>query len=320
MNLASLPATLTELKLRSCLISKRGQLIFEYYKDTNIRGQIAKINSCTKSILSALICIAMDQGAVPPPETAISKYFPELVVKAKFDGIRIDEQSSGGKISNAHKLEITIEHLLTMSAGFDWTEFGGQNSFPKMTRTPDWIDFVLNHPLSDLPGARMEYNSGVSQLLSAILVQATGLSVAEFAEKHLFSPLRIESYKWETDPQGFHTGGFGLWLRPADMLKFGQLYLQQGIWEHQQIISPELIARSVKPALPAEAPRRGFYGWHWWADSLSSLDYFYARGFGGQFIHVIPSLEIVVVQTHDNRKKKEQPDIFREYILPLLIE
>jgi len=320
MNLASLPTSLTELKLRSCLIRKQGQLIFEYYKDTNTRGQIAKINSCTKSILSALTCIAMDQGALPPPETAISKYFPELNVKAKYGSVHTDEQSTADKIPDAHKLDITINHLLTMSAGFDWTEFGGQNSFPRMTRTPDWISFVLDQPLADLPGTRMEYNSGISQLLSVILVQATGLSVAEFAEKQLFGPLGIESYKWETDPQGFHTGGFGLWLLPTDMLKFGQLYLQQGMWEGKQIISQELIARTINPALPAEAPRRGFYGWHWWVDSLSSIDYYYARGFGGQFIHVIPSLETVVVQTHDNRKKKEQPDIFREYILPLLIE
>jgi CubicO group peptidase (beta-lactamase class C family) len=262
----------------------------------------------------------MDHGALPPPETAISKYFPELVVKAKYDSVLTYEPSTDGKVPDARKLEITINHLLTMSAGFDWTEFGGQNSFPKMTRTSDWIDFVLDQPLSDLPGTRMEYNSGISQLLSSILVQATGLSVAEFAEKQLFGPLGIESYKWETDPQGFHTGGFGLWLRPADMLKFGQLYLQQGMWNGKQIISPELINQTIHPALPADAPRRGFYGWHWWVDKLSSIDYYYARGFGGQFIHIIPSLETVVVQTHDNRKKKEQPDIFREYIMPLLIE
>lgn len=324
MNLSSLSSPLADLKLRSCLIRKQGRLIFEYYKEPRFKHQIAKINSCTKSFVSALICIGMEQGVVPPSDTAISKFFPELKVKAEYLSVKDSSGHGDGSDQqgnpNSCKLDITLEHLLTMSAGFEWTEFGGRNSFPTMTRTSDWINYVLEQPLSDLPGERMEYNSGVSQLLSAILVQATGLSVAEFAEKYLFGPLGIESYQWEKDPQGFHTGGFGLWLRPDDMLKFGQLYLQQGLWENKQLISAELIAKSVKQALPAEAPHRGFYGWHWWVDSLSPVDYYYARGFGGQFIHIIPSLETVVVQTHDNRKKKEQPDIFREYILPALMD
>ena len=322
MILSSLYSDMASSGLRSCLISRQGELVFEYYRDQQTPAEAAKINSCTKSILSALICIAMDQGLLPQPETPASVFFPQLALDL-----------------DPRKQDMTLQHLLTMSAGFNWTEFGGQNSFPRMTRSPNWVEFVLEQALSDAPGARMEYNSGVSQLLSALLVQATGMTTARFAELHLFEPLGIETYKWESDPQGIHTGGFGLWLRPADMLKFGQLYLQQGEWERKSLISSELVSRSVQPAIVGEAPRRGSYGWHWWVDSYAAksadletltpdatsaasstdLDYYYARGYAGQFIYVIPRLETVVVLTNDQQKKGQPPvDVFREFVAPLL--
>ncbi|WP_410768522.1 serine hydrolase domain-containing protein [Fontibacillus sp. BL9] len=312
MDLSKLAAALAPLNLRSCLISRKGEMIFEHYRDLHAALEIAKINSCTKSILSALLCIAMDRKLLPQPNATIGTFFP---------------QASANR--DPRLRDITLWHLLTMTAGFDWTEFGGQNSFPRMTRSHDWVEFVLEQPFRDPPGVKTEYNSGISQLLSAILVQATGMPVARFAELNLFEPLGIDSYKWERDPQGIHTGGFGLWLRPYDMLKFGQLFLQQGNWENRQLISRDLALQSVQPAISVEAPRRGFYAWHWWADSYggkrelspaSSFDYFYARGFGGQFIHVIPELETVVVLSDDKRKKAQFPgDVFRQFIAPLFL-
>lgn len=319
MNLSSISTAIAPLHLRSCLISRQGRLVFEHYRNPQSAGEIAKINSCTKSILSALICLAFDHGLLPPPETKIREFFPRLTADP-----------------DPRKREITLLHLLTMSGGFNWTEFGGHNSFPRMTRSADWVQFTLEQPMSDRPGDRMEYNSGGSQLLSAILVQATGMPTARFAERYLFGPLGIEAYKWEQDPQGVHTGGFGLWLHPADMLKFGRLYLQQGTWENKQLITPELLKRSVQPAIGVEAPRRGCYAWHWWTDTYmaagvtgatgtagvntAAFDYFYARGYGGQFIYVIPSLETVVVLTDDKRKKDRPPaDVLRQYIAPYLL-
>ncbi|CAN7695200.1 serine hydrolase domain-containing protein [Paenibacillus sp. LjRoot56] len=314
MNFSNLLEELEPANLVSCLISQRGQITFELYREPQLAETVAKINSCTKSILSALYCIAMDQGLLPAPETPASVFFPQFA-----------------KDPASHKSEITLLHLLTMTSGLDWTEFGGQNSFPRMTRTPNWVDFVLDQPLSDLPGMKMSYNSGGSQLLSAILVQATGMSVARYAELTLFEPLGIESYSWEQDPQGIHTGGFGLSLRPIDMLKFGQLYLQQGKWGNTQLISQKLVALSTQPAVRVEAPRRGSYGWHWWTDtypdrtdndaSLQSLNYFNAYGFGGQCIYILPSIETVVVLTNDQRKKSKIPlQVFRQSVAPYLLE
>ncbi|KKO52988.1 serine hydrolase domain-containing protein [Paenibacillus sp. DMB20] len=315
MDLSSLSSTIAPVDLRSCLISRNGRLIFEHYRNRHVPEETAKVNSCTKSFLSALICIAMDQGILPGPKTRIAEFFPRLAADP-----------------DPRKREITLEHLLTMTAGFQWTEFGGQKSFPRMTRSPHWIDFVLDQPMSEMPGTRMEYNSGVSQLLSAILVQAAGVKTARFAETELFGPLGIEDYKWEADPQGIHTGGYGLWLRPADMLKFGRLYLQLGRWEQEQLISKERVIRSVQPAIPANAPNRGFYGWHWWTDTYEAeadgdgpgspaFGYYYARGYAGQFIYVVPILETVVVLTDDKRKRERHPaNVFRQFIAPLLTQ
>ncbi|GGA24361.1 serine hydrolase domain-containing protein [Paenibacillus physcomitrellae] len=311
MDLTQLSSAIAPVNLRSCLIQQQGKLIFEHYRRPQTFRETAKINSCTKSILSSLLCIAMDQGLLPALSTPASAFFPQLA-----------------SAEDSRKQKITLEHLLTMTAGFSWTEFGGKNSFPHMTRTPDWIAYVLDQPLADEPGTRMEYNSGVSQMLSHILVQVSGMSTADFAEKYLFGPLGINHYEWETDPQGVHTGGFGLKLRPADLMKFGQLYLDKGRWQGEPLISSPLLERSVQPAIAVNDPWRGYYCWHWWADTYpgddlsdpaASFEYFYARGFGGQFVHVIPKLDMVVVLTHDNRKNSKYPDVFRAFIAPLLI-
>ncbi|MDR6549598.1 serine hydrolase [Paenibacillus qinlingensis] len=313
MNFQKITETLEPVNLVSCLISQQGQLLFEQYREPQLADALDKINSCTKSILSALCCIALDQGLLPDPSTPVSFFFPQLAN---------DPQSQ--------KADITLLHLLTMTSGINWTEFGGQNSFPSMTRTPHWVNFVLDQPLADVPGTRMTYNSGGSQLLAAILREVTGMSVARYAENHLFGPLGIESYTWEQDPQGIHTGGFGMSMRPLDMLKFGQLYAQQGRWGNQQIISQALIHRSTQPAIHAESPRRGSYGWHWWTDTYPdqtgtglntpSFDYFNAYGFGGQAIYIVPSLEAVIVLTNDQRVKKKIPlHVFRTAIAPYLL-
>ncbi|AIQ48014.1 beta-lactamase [Paenibacillus sp. FSL R7-0273] len=311
MEPSQLTAAVAPYPLRSCLINRQGRLAFEHYRETSTAGELAKINSCTKSVLSALFCIAMEKGLLPDPNTLLAEFYPR---------IRQDR--------DPRKAEITLEQLLSMTAGFNWTEFGGQNSFPRMTRSENWIDFVLEQRLSHNPGEHMEYNSGVSQLLAAILVQGTGMPVARFAEEELFGPLGIEQYEWEQDPQGIHTGGFGLRLRPAHLLNFGQLFLQQGEWEQRQLITPGLLSRSTQTVIQADSPRRGGYAWHWWTDSYARLHqespdaafrYYYARGYGGQFVYVIPELETVVVLTQDHRGKQKPPvDMFRESIAPLL--
>ncbi|MDQ0194622.1 CubicO group peptidase (beta-lactamase class C family) [Paenibacillus wynnii] len=309
MNLQPLTQSLLELNVRSCLIIHKGNILFEHYRKPQLAHQLFKINSCTKSMLSALVSIAMDQQIVPPPNTPIIEFFPQL-----------------SEDNDIRKRDITLAHLLTLSAGFHWSEFGGLNSFPTMTKSADWVQFVLSQPLADPPGTKMVYNSGCSQLLAAILVQASGQSVVKFAEQQLFEYLGITAYRWEMDPQGIHTGGFGLHLKPNDMAKLGLLYLQQGNWEGSQLILPATVQHSTTPQLEAVKPYKGFYGWHWWVSSFSNeadpsveVPFHMALGFGGQYIVVVPSYELVVVITSDNKKRNTSVDVFRKYIVPLLL-
>lgn len=261
-------------------------------------------------MLAALIGIALDKHIVPPVDTYISDFFPSLK-----------------EARDVRKREITIGHLLTMTAGFNWTEFGGQNSFPTMSRTDDWIKFVLSQPLAHDPGTEMTYNSGCSQLLSAILHESSGQSVARFAEEQLFQPLGIEDYRWDTDPQGIHTGGFGLYLKPEDMLKFGLLYLQQGCWKDQQLILSDTVQKSTHPYIAATHPQKGFYGWHWWVSSFNAgseqepkeIPYYFALGFMGQHIIVVPDYELVAVITADKYKKGSPANVFGRFIVPALL-
>lgn len=322
MNPSSLSSKLDHiippLDLRSCLVSVSGEILYEHYRNQEAATDIAKINSCTKSVLSALICIAMDKGLLPEASTPISTFFPQLTSDP-----------------DPRKPAITLEQLLTMTAGFNWDEFGGQNSFPRMTRTDHWVDFALEQRLSHVPGTYMEYNSGVSQILSAILMQNAGMNVAEFAEHYLFGPLGIKDYEWESDPQGVHTGGFGLKMLPVDLLKFGQLFLQQGMWEGESLISSDLVSRSTQPFITVTPPNHGSYAWHWWVDvypneksaaediaavdDKPNLHYYYARGFGGQYVYIVPELELVTVLTNDKRKKEKPPlDVFPRLIAPEL--
>ncbi|MDG0789746.1 beta-lactamase family protein [Cohnella ginsengisoli] len=312
-----LPAAIASLNPRSCLVKRQGRLLFEHYREPSFETVPAIINSCTKSVLSALVCVALGRGLLPDPRvTPVSAFFPQLKTDA-----------------DIRKRDMTLLHLLTMTAGFRWDEFGGLNSFPRMTRESNWIAHVLEQPLSEPPGTRMTYNSGVSQLLSGILSEATGMTVARFAEQTLFGTLGIETYEWETDPQGIHTGGFGLRLRPADLLKLGELMLNRGMHGRTRLFPGEWADLAVRPFAPASPPYEGEYGWHWWCGACvptrkvsagkddgnraQPSDYFYARGFGGQFVYVVPEAELVAVVTQDSRKRK-QPDPFAELIVPIL--
>lgn len=302
---------LEEIEILSCSIVQQGQPVLEYYREPQAAAKPGRINSCTKSFLSALVSIAIDRSILPHPDTPISEFFPSLL-----------------QDPDSRKRSITLEHLLTMTAGFAWTEFGGRNSFPKMTKTSNWVEHVLSQPLEHDPGVHMEYNSGVSQLLSAILRQASGVTVASFAEQYLFTPLGFGDYRWDSDPQGNHTGGFGLYLRPQDMSRFGQLFQQEGRWGEQRIIQPSTVRRATQPLYPATLPRKGFYGWQWWVsgypdpnEPYGEAAYYFALGYGGQYIVIVPAYEMVVTVTNDKygRVYKRKPvDVFREFVAPIL--
>lgn len=292
-------------KISSCLIYCQSQTIFEYYKNRKSCNKLFQVNSVTKSIISILVGIAIDNGILAGVESPISQYFA--------DPYRISEESE--------KREITVEHLLTMTPGIAWGEFGEWGGLPfPMIYTKDWVKFFLEQKMESRPGESMAYNSGCSHLLSAILQNVTKGKTATYAERVLLGPLGISDYRWYEDSKGISQGGFGLCLKSADMLRIGIMMMRKGLWAERQVVSAQWVARATS-AKYHTYDDIGSYGYHWWilrGDEGQPLEtpVYFAMGYGGQYIIVVPTHEVVVVFTSELYKDTFRPmRHFREHLL-----
>jgi CubicO group peptidase (beta-lactamase class C family) len=281
--------------VHSCLIVKNGVLVYDKYFGGIRRETLHRLYSVTKSVTSALIGIAIDQGYIASVEQPVIAYFPEYV----------DENW------NPRKNGITLQHLLSMTSGLQYDENSypysdERNSHTQMTATRDWMAWALAQPLIAEPGTRFIYSTANSHLFSGIIHRTTGLYANQFAEEYLFGPLGIVDYFWTIGDGYPATGGSfgGLKLRPRDMGKFGYVYLNGGRWQGQQIVPEAWVAESFVPRIEAWGADR--YGYQWWIHrsrvSKSELEWFAARGYGGQFIALFPSLDMVVVLTCGNEQ------------------
>ena len=277
-------------KIESCLMSLGPDIVLQYFRNNKSKDKLHKVNSCTKSITSCLIGIAFEQGLISNLDTPIVNYFPSL----QHD-------------KDIRKQRITIDHLLSMSAGFDWPELGEWDGWPHMIHSPNWVNYILERPLNAEPGERMNYNSGCSHLLLSILQKVSRMSAKDFAIKYLFSILNIKDFIWHVDPQGVNIGGFGLHMSIEDMQKFGYFYLNKGCWGKRQLLSEEWISNSTKPKYLTYEDI-GYYGHHWWV-SDESLDrsFYFAMGLGGQYICADPSRNIVITLTSNTYNDTLKP-------------
>lgn len=237
------------------------------------------IHSCTKSIVSALVGIAIDNGYIESVHQPVLSFFPEKTAAN----------------SDAAKESLTLEHLLMMGSGLDCRDsylynWSGLN---EMRATDDWVQHMLDLPMIAEPGKHFEYCNGGSYLLAAILQQTTSISAIAFAEDHLFEPLGINDVSWQVSPQGINIGWGDMYLKPHDMAKIGYLYLNDGRWEEKQIIPPSWVQASTSPQINA-GTLSDDYGYQWWVDSDG---YYMALGYDGQFIFVVPEKNMVVVFT-----------------------
>jgi CubicO group peptidase (beta-lactamase class C family) len=221
---------------------------------------------------------------------------------------------------------------LTMSAGFSWDEWSypytdlRNNHGAQILEAADSLRYVLERPMVAEPGEKFTYNSGLSILLGQIVLKASGIRADKFAERNLFEPLGITDFYWSKLPHEVMQTGGGLFMRPRDMAKIGQLMLDGGRWRGKQIVSEAWLSESTKTRIdaskiPTAAMAQG-YGYQWWIDSLKSGDEavksFSARGRGGQFIVVIPERRIVVVITCavDNPLLFQPLEMIERHILP----
>lgn len=302
-------------EVHSLVIVKNDSIIFEKYFNGYSREKKHALYSVTKSFVSTLIGICLQQGYIDSINTRVLDFFPEYRnTIANYDSSKDD---------------ITVRHLLTMTAGFSWDEWSTLYSDPnndvvKLIQSSDWIKYILDLPMSHAPGASPTYNSGASHLLSGIITKATGRSARDFAADHLFTYLGIQDWTWDNDPNGITVGGWGLSLRPIDMIKLGQLYLKKGRWNNVQVVPESWIEESMKPY--CQINRWCNYGYQWWrygqamvdAGLLPSTDINFASGRGEQFIWVIPAHNAVVACTAWNDGQSKLEPVLWEYILKAL--
>jgi len=299
-------ALLAESRTRqSIIIMRNGAIVYEAYFNGSRASDSNNIASVSKSMLSALFGIAIEQGYFESTDERIADYLP-----AYFDDV-----------DDPKLRDLRLHDMLTMTHGLAWAE---NEASRFLNRSEDWVADILSTPLSDEPGARFNYSTGVSHVMSAVLTEATGLSACEFAHRFLFQPLGIEAEFWGVDPQGYFTGGHSVSMTAREVARFGQLYLDEGRWQGEQIVPGWWVAASTSPQIDIGNNYAG-YGYYWWLNRIAAYDMYSALGAGGQILHVIPALEIVMVTTHgrqgnqrDYAEEAESYEFIWNHLIPAI--
>ena len=291
--------------IHSLLIVRNGHLALEEYFYNHDRDEPHRLASATKSIASLLVGIAIDQGLIEGPDQTILSFFPTYAAKA----------APGWE-------KVTLKHILTMSAGAEWAkaDLGGFYS------SDDHFGAVFKQPITSVPGGKFGYVSPNVDLLAGVIKQASGMHADKFAEKYLFGPIGITTYRWDYGRwEGYPLMDGSLALRPRDMAKIGQLVLDRGKWQGKQIVSSRWVDESTALHMDVEGPED--YGYLWWRASAPfegrMVDGVFASGMGSQFIFILPEYNLVVVTTggnDDNSMHLAPLKMFPAYILPAMKE
>ena len=248
-----------------------------YYQGRDVHS----LQSVTKSVTVTVIGIALGRGEVGPLNQPFLTYFKDR------DLSKVDPRLR----------RATVEDVLTMRSGIEWHEqdrpLDATNTTVQLEASKDWIAFTLAQPMDADPGTKWAYSSGGSMLLSGIIKSATGQFVDDYAKEHLFRPLGIRDFYWKRTPTGHPDTEGGLYLSAEDLAKIGYLYLRRGMWDGKRILPDGFVERATS-RLAKPNPTTD-YGYQWWLTSRGDDDIWTGRGFGGQFLIVIPSRDIVAV-------------------------
>ena len=295
-------------EIHSVLLSVNNNLVFEeYFSGTNSFGELIAYNkniphelqSVNKSFRGAMIGIAIDKGFIANDQVPLKDFFPEL-----------SYLSQGGKEN------ILLENFLTMSSGLEWnegTDLAGFYGTPFETAHT----YVLSKPLENVPGTTFEYNTGSSFVLNRIMMNSLNTDFDVFAKDYYSDLVESKALPGTGEPLDFRN-------TPRDMLKLGQVYLNDGKWKDTQVISKSWIDKSTTVAFNVSS--NSSYGYQWWirnfSTGINTYNCFYAAGFGGQYIFVIKELGLVAVFTGGNfNSNMSIPyEIMEDYILPAFVE
>lgn len=288
------------MELHSFMILRHGKVIAEAWNKPYAADLKHSMYSVSKSFTATAVGFAVAEKKLTVNDQVIS-FFPD----------DLPEQPS------PHLLKLKIKDLLTMSVG--------QENDPifEITTADNWIKAFLNKPIIHEPGTKFLYNSMATYVLSAIVQKVTGEKILDYLKPRLFDPLGIQNIDWETDPRGIHVGGWGLRLKTEDMAKFGQLFLQKGVWQGKQILPASWVAEAstlkIEQAPDATAEQKATndwlqgYGYQMWRNRHHS---YRADGAFGQFIIVLPAQDAVIVMTAETADMQSEINLVWQYLWP----
>lgn len=262
-------------EVRAVLVVRGGRIVFESYYRGDAAGTAYNVKSVSKSILSALVGIARQEGRLRDLDQPLADLFPE----------------DFGKGTDPRKRKITVRHLLTMAAGLEWDELGP--GVEGWFHSKDLVKATLDARLTHEPGTKFHYSTALTHVLAVLLEKAVGTNLRDYAETRLFEPLGVTLRQWPRDPQGHYVGGSEMHMTARDMARFGFLYLNGGRWDGKQIVPWEWIRESALPQAPGPEGRE--YGYLWWLTEYGGKPVLGAQGYGGQLVAVLPALDLVVV-------------------------
>jgi CubicO group peptidase (beta-lactamase class C family) len=270
--------------LRSLLVVRNGRVVAdESFAGAGLNDRPHDVKSASKSLLSALVGIAIERGAIAGVDATVGDLLPGYA-----------------RGLPEAKRAITLGDLLAMESGLASTS--GEH-YGAWVAHGDWTAAALARPLEGEPGAGYTYSTGNSHLVSAILTEATGRSTLELARETLLGPLGVEVSSWERAPEGYYFGGNSFEVTPRDLARFGQLYLQDGRWGDRQVVPAEWVERSTRRHAEGWPDRYGAYGYLWWLPPDDPWESFAAIGYGGQLLYVVPELEMLAVLTATHEGK-----------------
>jgi CubicO group peptidase (beta-lactamase class C family) len=268
-------AALAAPSVTGVVVTRYGAIAADYWAEGWGPDTPADIRSCTKSFVSALVGRAWHDGLLPDLAVTIGDLIPERIPPGA------DPAVAG----------ITLWSLLTMTSGLQWD---WQTDYQRIEAAEDPVEYVLSQPIVAPQGAFYAYNSGGSHIIGLMVATAAGMPLEEYAGAALFAPLGIAPAGWRRYPQGEVIGGYGLQIAPQEMARLGYLYLRGGEWNGERLIAAEYIEQSTIVQASGDPTGGNPYGYQWWITDATGYHAFYALGYGGQYIYVVPALELVV--------------------------
>lgn len=289
------------MNTQAVVVVHDGAIVAEWYADGASADSWAASWSVAKSFTSALIGIAIEDELIPGVDEPMTTWFPEW--------------------EGTQREAITLRDVLQMSSGLDWVEsyspdaVGESDIIQMVLGEEDQLAYAASQPSANEPGAVWSYSSGDTMLLSAVIEQATGMAAHEYAQEEIFDAIGMEQVEWWRDARGHTLTYCCVDTTSRGFARFGLLYARQGVWGDEQVVPRAWVEDSLEPA-PAS---QGAYGYQWWLDQPDDLpeDTFSARGHDGQYIYVIPSLDLVVVRNggyvKDPGPPIAEPNLFAKY-------